>query len=94
MATELADYLAGKGVPFRTAHEIVGKIVRDAADRNVPLTSLPLGTLRKYAAQFGPDVVSYLDFQAAIDRKARLGGTATRQVHRRLRELSRKRSDA
>src|SRR5437899_8790557 len=47
LATEAADYLVRKGIPFRQAHDLVGKVLREAEKQNVPWTALPLGTLER-----------------------------------------------
>lgn len=89
LATELADYLVTRGVPFREAHAITGRIVRAALDRDVELTSLSLEELRKFSDRIGKDVFSRLTVQSAIDRKAQIGGTAKRCVEQRISELER-----
>src|SRR4029077_2258009 len=67
VATELADYLVGKSVPFREAHDIAGHLVRVADDRGVELAALDLETLRAAHPSFGPDVADWLDPARAID---------------------------
>src|SRR6202035_4199631 len=52
LATEAADYLVRKGIPFRQAHDIVGKVLREAEKQNVPWTSLPLETLKEISPLF------------------------------------------
>ncbi len=86
LATELADYLVTKGVPFREAHSITGRIVRWALDQGQELTELSVEELRKFSKKFDSSVVQRLTVQGAIERKAQVGGTAYKQVDRRLRE--------
>jgi argininosuccinate lyase len=87
LATELADALALKGLPFREAHEVVGKVVRHCVDAKKPLTGLPLGEYRRFSPLIDADMIAGLTPQAAIARKAQIGGTATEAVRQRLREL-------
>ncbi|HTR49361.1 MAG TPA: argininosuccinate lyase [Kofleriaceae bacterium] len=80
VATELADYLVTKGVPFREAHDVAGHLVRAASARGVELAQLPLDELRAAHAAFAPDVASWLDPARAVDRRAVTGGPAREQV--------------
>jgi len=87
LATELADYLVTKGVPFREAHSITGQIVRFSLEQQRPLQQLTLKDLRGFSAHFGEDVLSCLTVRGAIDRKGQIGGTARRRVEARIKEL-------
>lgn len=87
LATELADYLVTKGVPFREAHSITGQIVRFSLEQHRPLQQLTLKDLRGFSAHFGEDVLSCLTVRGAIDRKGQIGGTARRRVEARIKEL-------
>jgi argininosuccinate lyase len=87
LATELADYLSAKGVPFREAHGIVGAIVRDCCARRVGLETLRIEELRRFSRHFGPDVHRWLRPQAAVARRRAVGGTAPANVRRQLRRL-------
>src|ERR1700726_3025802 len=80
LATEGADYLAHKGIPFRQAHDIVGKILREAEKQNVPWTSLPLETLKKISPAFDADFAASLSLDAALASKTVPGGTAPESV--------------
>lgn len=80
LATELADYLVLKGVPFRESHHIVGRLVADCLSTGKDLAQLTAADLRKFSAAFGADALHVLTPQAAIDRKNLIGGTATNQV--------------
>lgn len=86
LATEIADYLVTKGVPFREAHGITGRIVRWALDQGRDLGELAIDELRKFSPKFEPSILRRLTVQGAIDRKAQIGGTAANQVARRLRD--------
>jgi len=85
LATELADYLSGKGVPFRDAHGIVGAIVRDCIEKAVGLEQLTVGQLRKFSPHFDPDIHRWLHADAAVRRRRAIGGTSGENVRRQLR---------
>ena len=86
VATELADYLVAKNVPFREAHDIAGHLVRVADERGVELSALDLATLREAHALFEADVAEWLDPERAVDRRDLVGGPARERV---LSEISR-----
>jgi argininosuccinate lyase len=79
-ATELADYLVRKGVPFREAHEIVGRIVVKAMERSVELNDLTLEQLRSFSNRIEEDIFSALTLQKTLSTKAQTGGTAPERV--------------
>jgi argininosuccinate lyase len=79
-ATELADYLAAKGVPFREAHHITGAAVAYAEKKGVGLEDLELTELQEFSGEIGEDVYAVLDYQAAIERRATPGGTGPKSV--------------
>jgi argininosuccinate lyase len=87
LATELADYLVIKGIPFRTAHEIVGRLVRDRLDRGQDLAGVTLEELRSFSSSFEKDALDMLTVEGALERKAQVGGTARQRVAARLRIL-------
>ena len=80
LATDLADYLVGLGLPFRDAHETVGKIVRACEDGSRSLESLSLEELQSYHSGIGPEVKEVLSLDSALARRDQLGGTAPEQV--------------
>ncbi|EGN75846.1 argininosuccinate lyase [Idiomarina sp. A28L] len=84
-ATDLADYLVGKGIAFRDAHEICGKLVLTALRKKLPLEQLKLAELQAEAAEIAEDVYAALALRAGMDRRCALGGTAPKQVHSALR---------
>ena len=86
LATELADYLVARSVPFREAHAITGRIVRWALDEGKELGELSVSELQEFSKHFDAAVRSRLTVQGAIDRKVQIGGTARKQVERRLKE--------
>jgi argininosuccinate lyase len=83
-ATDLADYLARKGLPFRDAHEAVGKMVALAIDEGLDLQELPLDRLQAIEARIGEDVYGALALDAVVDARGSYGGTARREVERQL----------
>jgi argininosuccinate lyase len=89
LATEIADYLVTKGVPFREAHAVTGRIVRWALDQGRELGELSVEELRRFSGKFDSSVLERLTIRGAIDRKAQIGGTSSRQVDRRLRDWAR-----
>ncbi|HUI28288.1 MAG TPA: argininosuccinate lyase [Candidatus Kryptonia bacterium] len=84
LATELADYLATKGVPFREAHAVVGAVVRQSLASGRPLDQLTVAELRRFSPKFGADVRRWLTLEAAVGRRRAPGGTAPRNVRREL----------
>jgi argininosuccinate lyase len=83
-ATEAADYLVRRGVPFREAHALAGAVVRRAAGRDVPLWELPLADYQAVSPLFGPDVLDAVTLEAAVEAKDVPGGTARRRVLEQL----------
>ena len=79
-ATDLADYLAKKGLPFRDAHEAVAKAVRFAAKRGCDLSELKLNELRQFSKLIGKDVYPVLNLEGSIKSRSHVGGTAPKQV--------------
>ena len=85
-ATDLADYLVRKGLPFRQAHEVVGKAVRHALERGVGLEALPLEALRGFSPLIEADVREALTVEASLRARAVTGGTAPAAVQKALAE--------
>ncbi len=84
-ATDLADYLAKKGVPFRDAHEVVAHAVRHAIEQGVELAALPLATLQRFHPAIGADAAAALTPRASLEARNILGGTAPAQVRAQLK---------
>jgi argininosuccinate lyase len=89
-ATDLADYLVRKGVPFRDAHEAVAQAVREAERSDIDLASLPLATLRRFSPKIGEDVKRVLMPEGSVSARNHPGGTAPAQVRKAIAK-SRKR---
>ena len=85
LSTDLADYLVGKGLPFREAHAVAGKVVRVADEKQVALDQVPLRELRVLDGRFEQDVVEVFDVEAALERRSSLGGTAPSAVRDQLK---------
>ena len=88
-ATDLADYLVRKGVPFRDAHEIVGKVVRYGVEKQKDLEKMELSELHAFAPIIDQDVFNVLSLEGSVAARAHFGGTAPEQVRaavRRARE--------
>jgi argininosuccinate lyase len=83
-ATELADYLVRKGVAFREAHEIVGKIVMRAIDLKVELQELSLDEFQKFSSLINRDVYDHLSLESTLNSKSQIGGTARQSVESAL----------
>ncbi|MBL8398030.1 MAG: argininosuccinate lyase [Candidatus Accumulibacter sp.] len=79
-ATDLADYLTRKGLPFRDAHEVVGRAVRRAEESQVDLAQLPLDELRQFSPLIDDDVASALTIDGSLAARSHFGGTAPDQV--------------
>jgi argininosuccinate lyase len=84
LATELADYLVERGVPFREAHALAGRAVQAAASRQIPLDSLPLEVFHELHPAFDADVYQVFDPAASVARRNVLGGTAPEAVRVQL----------
>jgi len=84
LATDVADYLVSKGMPFRQAHKVVGKMVAHCIEKDVALTSLKLSELKAFAPEFGKDALRIFDWSAAIAHRDLPGGTGRKSVARQL----------
>jgi len=87
LATEAADYLVRKGVPFRQAHDFVGKVLNEAEQQKKPWTELSLEELRKISSAFGSDFAGGLSLEAALASKSVPGGTSESSVRAALAEF-------
>jgi argininosuccinate lyase len=84
LATELADYLVAKGVPFREAHHLVGQVVQRALAQGVGLRGLLLSDYQEVSKLFKRDVMAWLDFERAVERRDSIGGTARASMETQL----------
>jgi argininosuccinate lyase len=83
-ATDLADYLVKKGLPFRDAHEVVAHAVKTAQTQNLDLSELPLSTLQQFNASIQADVFECLSLEGSLNARNTLGGTAPDQVRQQI----------
>ena len=81
-ATDLADYLVRKGLPFRDAHGVVARVVREAERAGIDLASLPLAKLKQLSSKIEADVASVLTPEGSVAARRHRGGTAPTQVRR------------
>ena len=79
-ATDLADYLVRQGLPFRDAHEVVGKAVAHGVAEGLDLAEMELATLQGFCADIGEDVFEVLTLEGSVAARDHLGGTAPKQV--------------
>lgn len=79
-ATDLADYLVGLGLPFRDAHEVVGKAVAHGVATGMDLADMELATLQGFCTDIGEDVFAVLTLEGSVSARDHLGGTAPEQV--------------
>jgi len=87
LTTELADFLAGQGVPFREAHHVAGSLVKHCEQRGVGLDALTLGDLQAAHPAFTAEALSWLDAETAAERRTSLGGTAWSQIEMQIQAL-------
>ncbi|MCX7990534.1 MAG: argininosuccinate lyase [Proteobacteria bacterium] len=85
LATEIADYLAKKGVPFREAHEITGKIVAFCDENKKDLTDLTLEELKRFSSLFDKDIYNDIDIKKAVNNRNIIGATGIDQVKKMIR---------
>ncbi|MBM4405942.1 MAG: argininosuccinate lyase [Chloroflexi bacterium] len=88
LATDYADYLAMKGVPFREAHGIIGELVQYAIANSKDVSELTPAEFQKFSERFGPDVLK-INVRTSVDSRKVIGGTATASVTKALAEAKR-----
>jgi argininosuccinate lyase len=86
LATDLADYLVRRGVPFRQAHGIVGRAVRLAEERGMRLSQLPLEDYRAISPAFDADLYAALNLRGSVEAKTAVGGTAPAAVKAQIQQ--------
>jgi argininosuccinate lyase len=84
LATDLADYLVRKGMPFREAHHKVGQVVRWAETQGIALSELSLEEYKKIAPEFSPDVKDIFDFAKSVAAREIVGGTGPKAVREQI----------
>lgn len=88
LATDLADYLVRKGVPFRETHHISGACVRLAEEQKVAIDTLTLEQLQAIDSRFGEDVMQVWDYNMSVERKSSIGGTGKDPVLQQIEKLN------
>jgi argininosuccinate lyase len=86
LATDLADYLVKKGMPFRQAHGVVGQVVALAEEMGVALTAVPLPQLQSISSYFDEGVTAVLQIKSALENRSVSGGTASQALQEQLNE--------
>jgi argininosuccinate lyase len=89
-ATSLAEYITAKGTPFRTAHQIVGKLVAQAEQQDKTLAEIPLAELQTACDKIAPDVAKYLGAANVVKRYAPEGSAGAKQLRKQLTFWSKK----
>jgi argininosuccinate lyase len=84
LATDMADYLVRKGMPFRQAHKVVGRLVGYCADSGVALTDVSIGKLREFSEMFGDDVTDLYSWEKAVNSRTVKGGTSLSSVEAQI----------
>jgi argininosuccinate lyase len=87
LATDLAEYLVRKGVPFRETHHVAGAAVALAEKRGVELASLSVADLQSLHPAFGEDVTGVWDFERSVEQRDSTGGTSRRAVRAQIAHL-------
>jgi len=87
LATDLADYLVRKGVPFRETHHISGACVRLAEEKKVSIDTLSLEELKSIDSRFDDDVAKVWDYEVSVERKNSIGGTAKASVIKQIDDV-------
>jgi argininosuccinate lyase len=85
-ATEIANYLVDKGVPFRQAHETVGKIIAYCIDHNMQLEYMSVGEFKKFSDKFDVDIPRFVSAEHSVEAKDLPGGTAPGRVKEAIRK--------
>lgn len=83
-ATDLADYLVRKGMPFRSAYKIVGQIVAECIEKNTVLDELPIEAYKVHSELFASDLYEYISLENCVEKRISLGGTCTSSVNKQI----------
>src|SRR6266404_299137 len=90
LATDLAEYLVKKGVPFREAHEIVGKLVARSVASHIPLNQVPLAQMKKLSSLFDVDVTNVFDVRRSLKQRGATGAPSPENVKAQIRDWRKK----
>ncbi len=86
-ATDIADYLSKRGIPFREAHEITGTIVRHCEEKGIDFFNIPMSTLREFSSHFDDDIKEFLNPGTSTERKLSEGSTSKASVEKQIAKL-------
>jgi argininosuccinate lyase len=86
-ATDIAEYLVNKGVPFREAHAVTGGLVKYCIDRKKSLMDLDIKELKNYSEKIGSDIFKHITLDASVNARRSLGGTARKTVMARIKKI-------
>lgn len=92
-ATDVADYLAKKGMPFRDAHAVTGKIVRDCISGGITLQSMTYGQYRNYSELFESDILNAVKAASCVDARTSFGGASVAEVNRNILSIKKRLTD-
>ena len=83
-ATDIADYLTEKGLPFRKAHEVAGQLVRWSQEHSTDMSRIPMKIFREHSGLFGEDILNIFDLRKSADRRSLPGGTGERALKEQI----------
>ena len=86
-ATDCADYLVGKGLPFRECHAVIGKLVLDCIGKGCAIEDLRIRELKQYSPLFGEDIYEKITPEACIASKSSEGSTSYESVEKQLEQI-------
>jgi argininosuccinate lyase len=89
-ATDIAEYLVRKGIPFRTAHEITGKIVRYCVDNGRKLSDLSISEYRSFSNLIGSDIYNFIGVSESVNAKKSYGGTSPEMVKEQIKRFTKR----
>lgn len=89
LATDMAEYLVSKNIPFREAHEIVGKTVRYCIENQITLEKLSLDEYQKFSKKIEKDIFKWINLESSMNKRISLGGTALKNVKKELKRAER-----
>jgi len=92
-ATDVADYCVRKGLPFRQAHEVVGKTVRYCVENNKDIPELSLDEFRAFSELIEADIYDFVTLEASVNARKATGGTAREAVVREIARARQQRKD-
>jgi argininosuccinate lyase len=94
LATDIAEYLVKKGLPFREAHEVVGKLVARAAGKKIALNNVSLLEMQEFSPLFAADVGSLFDARRSLEKRSGIGAPSPQNIAKQLARWRTRLSDA